>query len=138
MPLDASPRRLERGSAWFLLNKGFLCDGGAFEDESLDPIGVSHSDFRSRGHVRVSVLLNNAICACGLHLGCKSADAGGGTQGRANASESFWIFIEGCLLLFRSKTMPRWALSRGCLARIFVSFATSTAKLQAAQSWVSQ
>jgi len=31
---------LERGSAWFLLNKGFLCDGGAFEDDSLDPIGV--------------------------------------------------------------------------------------------------
>ena len=27
IPLDASPRRLDAGIAWFLLNKGFLCDG---------------------------------------------------------------------------------------------------------------
>jgi hypothetical protein len=40
IPLNESPRRLDRGKAWFLLNKGFLCDGRAFEDDSLDPIGV--------------------------------------------------------------------------------------------------
>ena len=37
IPTHESPRWLQRGSAWFLLNKGFLCDGGSFEDDSLDP-----------------------------------------------------------------------------------------------------
>lgn len=37
IPTDESPRRLQRGSAWFFLNKGFLCDGGSFEDDTLDP-----------------------------------------------------------------------------------------------------
>ena len=54
IPLDASPRRLGRGLAWFVLNKGFLCDGGAFEDDTLDPIGASV-------RVRVCVCV---VCVC--------------------------------------------------------------------------
>lgn len=37
IPTDESPRRLEQGRAWFFLNKGFLCNGRAFEDDTLEP-----------------------------------------------------------------------------------------------------
>ena len=37
IPLQESPRRLEPGNAWFFLNKGFLCDGRTFRDDTLDP-----------------------------------------------------------------------------------------------------
>eukprot|EP00290_Baffinella_frigidus_P029278 CAMPEP_0180228916 /NCGR_PEP_ID=MMETSP0987-20121128/25085_1 /TAXON_ID=697907 /ORGANISM="non described non described, Strain CCMP2293" /LENGTH=308 /DNA_ID=CAMNT_0022193275 /DNA_START=113 /DNA_END=1035 /DNA_ORIENTATION=- len=40
VPLDTSLRRVARGRAWFLHNRGFLCDGPAFEDDSLPPVGL--------------------------------------------------------------------------------------------------
>lgn len=43
IPLNDSLRRLNPGSAWFILNKGFLCDGKTFPDDSLDPFGVGET-----------------------------------------------------------------------------------------------
>ena len=41
VPIENSLRRLERGQSWFFLNKGFLCDGAAIEDDSLEPFETS-------------------------------------------------------------------------------------------------
>ena len=75
LPLDASPRRLERGMAWFLLNKGFLCDGGAFEDDTL-PLVAKNERITvvldmERGYVRFSqgdCVLGTIEGVCGTDL----------------------------------------------------------------------
>ncbi len=37
-PLQNSPRRLERGNAWFYHANGLLCDGISFKDDMIEQI----------------------------------------------------------------------------------------------------
>lgn len=74
IPLTISPRRLERGNAWFYHKKGLLCDGISFDSESMlqihpyDRILVRYDRSRCRLEFR------NNFCFIGKIDGVIAAD----------------------------------------------------------------